>query len=56
MSLLLNTYAFNSHQDAPPDAPIPEGSQLMTLQEVLDKCNKLKAMGWTNVLVPQIKS
>ncbi|NBQ25463.1 MAG: DUF1651 domain-containing protein [Verrucomicrobia bacterium] len=57
---------FTSHQDRsrndliclrsfhwrPPDDPIPQGSQLMTRQEALDKWNRLKAMGWKKCVGP----
>ena len=36
----------------PPDDPIPQGSQLMTRQEALEKWNALKSMGWRRCAGP----
>ena len=36
----------------PPDDPIPQGSQLMTRQEALEKWNALKSMGWRKCAGP----
>ena len=36
----------------PPDDPIPQGSQLMTRQEALEKWNTLKSMGWKKCAGP----
>ena len=36
----------------PPDDPIPQGSQVMTRQEALEKWNALKSMGWRRCAGP----
>ena len=36
----------------PPDDPIPQGSQLMTREEALEKWNTLKSMGWRKCTGP----
>ncbi|MCB4388638.1 DUF1651 domain-containing protein [Synechococcus sp. MU1617] len=36
----------------PPDDPIPQGSQLMTHEEALEKWNRLKSMGWKKCAGP----
>merc|ERR1711934_1241096 len=46
-SIIMHSYHWR-----PPDDPIPQGSQLMSRAEALEKWNTLKSMGWERCAGP----